>query len=110
MLNQLHGVRAKWRSIGLQLGLDGGDLDAIEHNHKGDAQRCFEAVINAWLVSGHETTSERLAQALSQPTVGERRLAEEIHPNIYKEGEEDIEIIELSSYLSSAPACYCCCI
>ena len=91
VLNKLHGVRAKWRSIGLQLGLDGGDLDAFEHDHKGDAQRCFEAVINAWLVSGHETTSERLAQALSQPTVGESRLAEEIHPNIYKEGEEDID-------------------
>ena len=80
LLNQLQSASAKWWEIGLQLGLDHGELAAIQRNHPGDVQRCLSEVIYAWLVSSGETTSEQLALALSQPTIREMELAQEIHP------------------------------
>ena len=42
------GYRAKWRYIGMELGIDAGTLDAIEANHR-TVEDCLTSVINEWL-------------------------------------------------------------
>ena len=77
LCNLLQRAAAKWRKIGLQLGLDHGKLDIIQHNCPGDAERCLEEVISTWLHSDSERTSDQLDKALSHPSVGEKRLVQE---------------------------------
>lgn len=43
--------RAKWRYIGMELGIDAGTLDAIEANHR-KVEDCLTSVINDWLRNG----------------------------------------------------------
>lgn len=58
--------------------MDYGKLNSIEHDHRSDAQRCLEEVIYDWLASGGETTTEKLAQALADPIVEEKGLAQKL--------------------------------
>ena len=56
---------AKWRRLGLRLGLRNDDLKTIEYDHRNDAVRCLEECIVKWLKTG-EATYTGLAEALEK--------------------------------------------
>ena len=40
--------RAKWKFIGIELGIDIGTLEAVDANHK-NVEDCLREMINGWL-------------------------------------------------------------
>ncbi len=63
----LFEVRAKWRPIGLELGLTPGTLDAIEQRKINPSDR-LEAVLLNWLQVTRGATWEHLIDALRSAT------------------------------------------
>ncbi len=74
---ELFYVRAKWRPIGLKLGLDPGTLDAIEQRQANPHDR-LEAVLLDWLRVTKGATWEQLIDALQSALVREIKLAEKL--------------------------------
>ena len=50
VMKELHGVRAKWHNIGVQLGVSVGTLKAIEKQYS-DPTDCLRESLTAWLTS-----------------------------------------------------------
>ena len=76
-------IPAKWRSVGIQLGLPSGTLDSIEKNNAGKPQACldsFEQVFFTWERQGPPSpyTWEAIIDVLRAPAVGEIALADEL--------------------------------
>ena len=72
-------IAAKWRSIGIQLGVPDHELDTIQANSRGDphmVQNCLSHMFNWWLKNEQDVTPEKLAQAIH--TVDEHRIEVEI--------------------------------
>ena len=83
LVEQLHPIRSKWYSLGLQLGVSPGDLDAFDKQHKGDCDDILIAVIRKWLTRGSENyppTKRVLANALRSNAVGKPMVARQIAP------------------------------
>ena len=74
---ELFYVRAKWRPIGLKLGLDPGTLDAIKQGQANPHDR-LEAVLLDWLQVTKGATWEQLINALQSALVREIKLAEKL--------------------------------
>ena len=69
ILDQTWQDRAKWKFIGIELGIDTGTLDAIEADHK-KAERCLVELVNLWLRKNDPRPTRRaLINALKSPTV-----------------------------------------
>ena len=69
-------VTAKWRSLGLKLGVPPDQLDTIQSNcaHYPDhANQCLTNMFEWWLRNSCESTYESLATALN--AIGRRNLA-----------------------------------
>ncbi len=72
----VYDARAKWRAIGLELGISKDDLDCIE---KSDIDRCLEEMLALWLRRPRMNPSwESLVGALKSATVDRMDVAEEI--------------------------------
>lgn len=69
---------AKWYNIGLQLGIDAGELDSIRESEHYDPDRCLTSTLKKWLRSGFQPSWSSLASALRAPTVGLGHLADQI--------------------------------
>jgi hypothetical protein len=75
-------IASQWRSIGVQLGVPGHELDNIQANCCGDphmVQNCLTRVFQWWLTRNKQDTDitpERLAQAIH--IVGEHEVEVEI--------------------------------
>ena len=48
VLDEMWNYRARWRFIGIELGIDTGTLDAIEANYR-KVEDCLCEMINVWL-------------------------------------------------------------
>ena len=83
LLTLLHGVRAKWKNIAIQLGLPKEDIDAIASDNNYKTEDCLTESITVWL-KGVEPTREQLAKALQSPTVGREDIALKLYPNLKK--------------------------
>ena len=57
--------RAKWRFIGITLGIDVGTLDAIEANHR-QVEECLTEMITTWLRGINPTRSAMKAALQSK--------------------------------------------
>ena len=60
-------VAAKWKQLGVQLGVPTHKLDEIQanHEHSSDfAQECLTDMFNWWLNNGRDVTKERLERGL----------------------------------------------
>ena len=69
MLDVAWVSRAKWRFIGIELGVDVGTLDAIDRN-KRKAEDCLQELIAEWLRrSNPRPTRRAMAKALKSPSV-----------------------------------------
>ena len=49
MLDLAWGYRARWRFIGIELGVDDGTLDAIGENNPNNVGKCLVSLITSWL-------------------------------------------------------------
>ena len=69
----LISVVAKWKSIGIGLGIKSGKLDEIEAANLGDPSWCLTKVLTAWLRRSYnvkrfgEPTWQKLTQIVSDP-------------------------------------------
>ena len=76
-------IPAKWRDVGVQLGIDSGVLDGIQRQNAGMPRPCqtsFEHVFNEWRLQGSKTpyTWAHIIAILKRPAIGENVLAEDL--------------------------------
>ena len=70
---------AKWRIMGLQLGISSSILDGFEQQHRGEPMRCFERVFQSWEQKSPGTlTWSTLFAVLEKKLVGENVLAKSL--------------------------------
>ena len=87
MLNNLVGaeIPAKWKSFGLQVGLQPGVLDGIESNRGRDYQDSFYQVFTEWRNrKSSDFTWVTVIIALCSNMVNERHLANKIFRSLNK--------------------------
>lgn len=77
-------VRAKWRGIGLELGLTPGTLSSIEQSHADPKDRLYQ-VLSEWLAKGAAMWRHLIAALWSVP-VGETKLAESVKKQYCPQG------------------------
>ena len=81
-------VAAKWRQLGVQLGVPIHTLDEIQANHEHSpniAQECLRDMFTWWLNNGRDVTQERVVYGLRD--IGKRTLATKFHEQ-HSRGEE----------------------
>lgn len=61
-------VRACWKSIGSELGVDQGSLSAFEKTHKGSVDDCLLEVLRTWLLQP-DCSRHKMKKALQSPMV-----------------------------------------
>lgn len=76
-------IPAKWRTVGIQLGLPQGTLDSIQDENAGKPQanlHSFENVFNMWKIQPDKmpVTWKTIVDALKAPSVGENNLADKL--------------------------------
>ena len=74
-------IPSKWRSMGLQLGVDHSVLEGIALISPGDINHCYSNVFTRWKNQNSTTypyTWSTIVQALESREVGEKRLADKI--------------------------------
>ena len=96
-------ARAKWYHIGLGLGLKPGDLDAIKKSHFDIVDDCFTIMIKTWLTSSKDTSREKLAEALKQPTVSHVKLAESIQTESFEADKDYFPHLQSVSSVTLSP-------
>ena len=77
VLEEVIDAKAKWKFIGLKLGVPKGELDAIEYSNSSIGQKLMET-LDKWLQSGRSTTWKTLAEAMGAATVGREDLKQKI--------------------------------
>ena len=90
VLIALDPASSKWRSIGLQLGMNYPTLEIIEVDNRSTKDR-FVAMCTQWLVTSSSPRSwSDLARALSSLSVGEPKLAFSIRQKYCHQDEEQL--------------------
>ena len=86
--NELYPVAAKWKNLGLALGLKHHVLDNIEARNRGNPTSCLTSVIDEWLKKNYneeeysQPTWQWLVKAVGNPVGGENKsLAKKIAIN-----------------------------
>lgn len=72
---------AKWKLVGVQLGLSFAKLDEIESYFHGDCIHCFGSMFSEWEKMRHSDFPycwDVLVNALQTPSIGENKVAEDI--------------------------------
>ena len=80
------GITSKWYDIGVEL-LDPGDevdLDTINNNHPGDADKCTAVMLKLWLARKSEASWNVLLKALKEPHIKLYFLASSIDAMLFK--------------------------
>lgn len=82
VLNEVFDVRAKWYTVGLELKMNAGNLEAIKIKCRDDPDECFRELLSTWLKQVYpKPTWTALANALESRTVGNEQLAEVVRQN-----------------------------
>ena len=72
-------ARSDWLDIGIELGLKVADLDAIKENNHGNVEKCFSKMLIQWLRrTNPPPTWSAMVEALKQPAVGFKHLADQV--------------------------------
>lgn len=82
LYQKLFCVRARWYSVGLNLGLLPSTLDALEHQHRGDPERCIAAVCEKWIATKPGATWGDVIKMLESPSIDEKRLAKQLRQEL----------------------------
>ncbi len=81
--NEMFEARAKWRQIGIQLGLTTGDLEAFSKKYH-DPDNLIESVLDWWFRNNENPTWAVLIEALRSQSVGHTKLAQTIWTKYYQ--------------------------
>ena len=74
-------MRFKWYNIGIELGLEVGDLKTIEKDHS-NCDDCFREMLTKWLNNCKpEPTWKALKQALESTPIGAQVIIDESEGN-----------------------------
>ena len=79
----------KWHELGLKLGIDSSNLDALRAKHNGSAKACFAEMISIWLKSsakksnGESPTYRGFIDALSSTAVDLKNVADSMEKSKY---------------------------
>ena len=79
-------IPAKWKTVGIQLGLTARKLDQISIEESNDCQNCFRRVFTEWKGQNCERSWSVLLRVLQTAAVDEGRLAEEIRQKLQNNG------------------------
>ena len=101
-INALHSVCTKWYNIGVQLDIPTFQLKIIERK-SSDSMDQLRDVLDYWMSNDPSSSWSQIVDALKAPSVGENRLAEEIHET--KTGLEEQHCCNASEVLVTAK-CY----
>lgn len=80
IVEELHGVKTKWKRIGLQLNVPDTELEKIESMHKGDPEESLYQMIREWFKT-EEPTWSAIVTALRTRSVNELQLARSLKRN-----------------------------
>ena len=72
----LNPVAARWHDLGVQLGIDDGELKNIS-GEEGRAQSCFREMLDVWM-RNQTPTCRAIINALHSPAVQHNALASEL--------------------------------
>ena len=79
LVDKLHPVQAKWKSLGIALRMQCYDLDAIEQDAgSSGVQQMLVNMLNQWLLLKQTRTWPEIVTALDTPAVGHTGLAKAI--------------------------------
>ena len=79
LVEELHCVKKKWYSIGIQLKVPDSKLDEIQDTAKDDLERALRRMIQEWLRQIEpEPTWDGIVKALRCVSVNEQRLAKNL--------------------------------
>ena len=73
-MNDLARVAHKWHPLGLQLGVEGHDLDKIRGDGN-EAQNCLSKMLSNWLSNNDDAKREDLVDMLRSNAICEQQLA-----------------------------------
>ena len=89
-------IPAKWRAVGIQLGLSADTLDSIQRDNAGKPQAClesFEQVLSIWKTHDPKPyTWSTIVDVLRTPAVGQSALAEELCAKYLKVSSSQISV------------------
>ncbi len=72
-------ARAKWKPLGVELGLQIDDLNVMNREERGDTEECLHKMLHSWLTKPSLNPSwAALVDALNAQTVGREDIAYEI--------------------------------
>lgn len=76
-------IPAKWRSVGIELGLHPDQLETIEREQNGILAQCFSAVFHKWECDITSPYSwQTIIAVLKAQQVGEKRLAKTLEDHL----------------------------
>ena len=86
ILKTLWSARSKWFHVGIELGMDIGDLDAIKTDNIKNVDQCFTDMIIKWLRQKESPPNwTSILSALRSPTVGREDLANIIEEDSWED-------------------------
>ena len=71
-------IPAKWKDVGIALGLSFNTLDGIGDQCRESHQACYAAIFQEWTNGQEQPRWERIVKALQTRTVNENSLAKEL--------------------------------
>jgi len=75
-------IPAKWKAVGIQLGLTSNKLDQISTEESNDCQNCFRRVFTEWESQNCVRSWSDILRILQRDAVGEGKLAEEVRKKL----------------------------
>ena len=82
VLEETFAARSKWYYIGLKLGVEASELDAIKKDNPEAVKDCYLEALKCWLKGvAPKPTLAALAEALASDMVDEGGLAEKLREN-----------------------------
>ena len=76
VFDEVYDAKAKWKVLGLKLGVPIGELGSIES--KGSNEDKLMTMLEEWLQSGKNVTWKDLAEAMGADTVGREDLKKKL--------------------------------
>ena len=71
-------IPAKWRQVGIMLGLKSNKLDGIGARCRESQQECYEAIFQKWENGQEQPSWQRIIEVLQTKTVNANSLAKEL--------------------------------
>lgn len=78
LVEELHDVASKWRTVGVQLEIPTSTLKAIDYENRGNCNAALSAMLSEWTTQVGDMSWQAVIDALRTKSVGETALAADI--------------------------------